>query len=205
MLADLRAEHGQLALCPGTFPTTSAARAEQMACDAAEAADGVTPTKVWASTGCLFLFALVPLGIAIIDMIEAGTMDLNHGGVWVSGLLCAALIILVIVLWRGYRNPSSDRNIAKRLMLGGLPARARVASITTSGSPEDARHMVHLDLEVAPRDRAPYRARTKVFASPSEQAELQVGASVAVRFDPEEPTQVALEPLVRRVLVRPSA
>jgi hypothetical protein len=64
---------------------------------------------------------------------------------------------------------------------------------------------LEIELEVMPRDRAPYRARTRLFVSAEQRAELRHGASVAVRFDPVEPTSVVLEPLVRRVVPRASA
>ena len=82
---------------------------------------------------------------------------------------------------------------AGRLQAHGVPARARVLSVTPTGTQVNDTPQMNLDLEVHLAGKSPYQARARSFVPITSLPMLVPGAHVAVRVDPQDPTAVALE------------
>lgn len=90
----------------------------------------------------------------------------------------------------------------RRVLERGMPAQATVIRAAETGAVRWAREGSHrqvvCDLEVRPPDRPPYRARTTQFVSEIVEGALRPGAEVVIRYDPEQPSHVAIDqPLAR--------
>lgn len=110
-----------------------------------------------------------------------------------SVIVLAPLIGFVVLLvaigreaWHGLQE--------WRLLKDGTLAKARVLEIEPTGSSMNDDLKVRIDLDVLPAERAPYRAEVYTYMHPVHFPRYQPGAMVDVRFDPEEPDDVALVP-----------
>ena len=91
----------------------------------------------------------------------------------------------------------------RRLLRDGTPAPATVLEARQTGIQsrglEGRRRQLCCQLEVHPPGGEPYRAQAIQFILEAEEAALQPGAAVDIRYDPARPARVAIvRPLVRR-------
>lgn len=91
----------------------------------------------------------------------------------------------------------------RQALENGVPARARVVSIETTGEQSATKDgtydRVRCELEVRPRGEAPYRAQVLQFLTPGYVEGLGPDSVVQVRYDPSQRTRVAIiEPDLRR-------
>lgn len=101
--------------------------------------------------------------------------------------VAASALAIVLVPQRGVRA----------VLEHGVPAEATVLRVAETGAVrwarEGSRHQVVCDLEVCPRDRPAYRARTTQFVGPVVEAVLRPGATIVVTYDPGHPSHVAID------------
>jgi hypothetical protein len=94
-------------------------------------------------------------------------------------------IFLVARTFLGWR-----RN--RRLLRTGAPAQAKILKIWDTGVSVNDNPQVGMLLAVYPEDGMPYQAETRSIVSRLHIPLVQVGLSVEVRFDPLDPSKVAL-------------
>ena len=107
--------------------------------------------------------------------------------------VAVAAAVIVLVQGRGVRQALEY----------GLPARARVLSVTKTGdksaTDDGEYYQVHCELEVRPRDGAPYSTHITQFLTEGYLQSLRPGVTVHVRYDPTRPARVAIiEPVAPR-------
>src|SRR5688500_11805799 len=120
-----------------------------------------------------------------------------------SGLWAALAVILplvaaapfvgvaVYIVVRLFRNSARNRELlAKGEPAGAVILAAEDTGVTINDSPQ-----VRLTLEVRPAGRAPYQARTTLLVGRLQVGMLAPGMTASVKFDPADPTRVAVESL----------
>ena len=116
-----------------------------------------------------------------------------------TGAILLSICLAVVFAWMAglaiYIIPEMR---AKRVMRSGSSAEATVARVEKTGAQRRSRlhggveRQFACDLTVHREDGPPYHARTTQFFSETMQAAIRPGARVTVRFDPAEPTRVAI-------------
>lgn len=100
--------------------------------------------------------------------------------------IAAAAALIVLIQGRGVRQALEN----------GVPARATVVSIKQTGerstTSDGTYRQVHCELEVRPRDGAPYSTRITQFLTEGYLQRLEPGARVQVRYDPAQRERVAI-------------
>lgn len=102
--------------------------------------------------------------------------------IFLSVILPLMFIVPTILNWRKNR----------RLMRDGEPARAKILKIWDTGVTVNDNPQVGMLLAVYPENLDPYQAETKKVISRLQIPQIQVGASVEVRYDRQNPLEVAL-------------
>jgi hypothetical protein len=74
---------------------------------------------------------------------------------------------------------------SRALQSKGLPAQATVLALRDTGMTINQSPVAHLKLRVEPGDRAPFEAETELLLNRLEVPQVQPGAQVAVRYDPD--------------------
>ncbi len=117
---------------------------------------------------------------------------LNTIGAMVVPLaLLAIAAITVVAFWMTSRHQGAS----SRLLRTGLPAEATVLSLRTLGMTISDDTRVELTLEVRPSDGPPYQTTIQTIA-PRPPAKLpQPGETTPVRYDPNNPSNVAIVPV----------
>lgn len=92
------------------------------------------------------------------------------------------LIIPMIVGWYGN----------KQLLISGEQAQAKILKIWETGAYVNEQPQVGMLLEVYAANRPVYRAEAKRVVSILNIPRIQVGATVEVRFDPQNPSRIAV-------------
>jgi hypothetical protein len=80
----------------------------------------------------------------------------------------------------------------KALQTSGTPAQATIVSATQTGTFVNNNPQVALVLDVRPDGAPPFRAQAVQVVPLIAIAQIQPGAVVGVRYDPADPTKVAL-------------
>ncbi|HEX8246900.1 MAG TPA: DUF3592 domain-containing protein [Pyrinomonadaceae bacterium] len=102
--------------------------------------------------------------------------------IFLSVILPLMFIVPTILNWRKNR----------RLLRHGEPAQAKILKIWDTGVTVNDNPQVGLLLAVYPENRDPYQAETKKVISRLQIPQIQIGASVEVRYDRQNPLEVAL-------------
>lgn len=111
---------------------------------------------------------------------------------WQGPAIVFALVAVIIAVGFG---PAIYREVkASRTLKHGVDASARVLAIKETGSLHNNQPEVRIQLEVKPADAAAFNATVTTFMSPVYLPRFQPGATVAVRYDPASPQNVALVP-----------
>ena len=92
------------------------------------------------------------------------------------------LVVRLIIVW--YRN--------KWLLINGEAAEAKILKIWETGATVNEQPQVGMLLEVYAPNRPVYHAEAKRVVSILNIPRLQVGSTVEVRFDPQNPLRVAV-------------
>lgn len=112
----------------------------------------------------------------------------------ISGLIVWKFVTPMLssatTLMQNLSNSAAQRNA---LLATGAAANARVLSVQGTGSYINHAPQVVLDLEVAPSTGAQsFRARCVSIVSQLQIPQVQPGCVVPVRFDPMDPSRIAL-------------
>jgi hypothetical protein len=91
-------------------------------------------------------------------------------------------VIRLIIDW--YRN--------KWLMINGEPAQAKILKIWETGATVNDKPQIGMLLEVYAENRPVFRGEAKKVVSLLSIAHIQVGSSVEVKFDPRNPSRIAV-------------
>lgn len=75
----------------------------------------------------------------------------------------------------------------------GIPATAVIKDLKDTGNRYNNNPQVVMTLEVTPKDGKPYTAQLITVVSVVDLARLQPGSVVNVKYDPKQPTRVALD------------
>ena len=111
---------------------------------------------------------------------------------WQAPALIFLLVAAILAIGFGpgiYREYKATRTLEH-----GVDASARVLAIRETGSQHNNQPEVRIQLEVKPADRVAFKATVTTFMSPVYLPRFQPGATVAVRYDPGSPKNVALVP-----------
>lgn len=85
-----------------------------------------------------------------------------------------------------------DRRIEEHLRTSGVAARATVTTVRDLGIDVNVNPLLTLDLRVTPPDAQPFDAEVSVNPSRLQMHLFQPGSTVRVRYDPRDPSRLAL-------------
>jgi hypothetical protein len=123
------------------------------------------------------------------------------GGGTGSILLSIAVSVLFVALAAVALFLVPQRGV-RRTLRTGTPASAVVLGAEETGAvawnPRGTRRQIRCELEITPPAGPPYRATSTQFVTEAAEKRLRPGTTVAIRYDPAEPTRVALENLTER-------
>lgn len=120
---------------------------------------------------------------------------LAPGLITVFTLLCVGLSTLLTLgvagffIYRVFKNTSGNRAILQT----GLSAPAVIISVEDTGVTMNYSPQVRLTLQVTPADRPPFQAVATTFIGRVQIGMIIPGASVTVRYDPNDISKVAIE------------
>ena len=87
----------------------------------------------------------------------------------------------------------SGRGEACAILATGKPASATITAISDTGITINNDPVVAFDLEVHPGQGAPFMAKTQALISRLDVPQVQPGRVVPVKFDPRQPSRVAID------------
>ncbi len=90
-------------------------------------------------------------------------------------------------------GPFTGEDVARDVRANGLSATATVLEIWETGVRVNGNPVVGFLLEVRAEGLAPYEAKTKALISILAIPRIQPGAVLPVKYDPADPTRVALD------------
>ena len=80
----------------------------------------------------------------------------------------------------------------QHILKQGIAATAVIKAVTDTGNRYNNNPQIKLTLEVTPKDGKPYLAELITVVSVVDLSRLQPGAIINIKYDPEQPTHVAL-------------
>lgn len=107
---------------------------------------------------------------------------------WVTAIAIIGLVRLAMT----YGPELSRRFGTPDVPQSGILAKARITEIKDTGSRVNYDPRVHIKMEVQPESGAAFPAETEAVVSVVDLPRLQPGATVPVRYDPENRTRVSL-------------
>lgn len=111
----------------------------------------------------------------------------------VATIIVLVVLSVVVLTTVAVLGPDVIRHFkSQRLLKDGVAATAVIKEMTDTGSRFNRNPEVRLTLEVTPKDGQPYTAQLTTVISTVNVARLHPGAIVNVKYDPEQPTHVAL-------------
>lgn len=87
----------------------------------------------------------------------------------------------------------SGRTEACAILAVGVPAPARIVRLVDTGTSINDDPVVEFILEVSPDDAPPFEASTRGLVSRLDIPAIQPGTIVRVKYDPDDPSRVALD------------
>ena len=121
-----------------------------------------------------------------------------------SGLWLALIIVVItlliavpVLILSGYLVVRLFKNSARnrQILATGEPAQAVIISAADTGVTVNDCPQARLTLEVRPAGRPPYVAETTFLVGRLQTGMIMPGMAVQVRFDPADPSRVAVESL----------
>ena len=104
------------------------------------------------------------------------------------GLTALVVLLSLMFVVRMLRNSAQNR----QLLQSGEAAPAVVLELRDTGTTVNDNPQVELVLDVLPASRPPFRATTRTLISRLHTSQVQPGMQVLVKFDPNDPSKVAL-------------
>jgi len=87
----------------------------------------------------------------------------------------------------------TGEDVAREIREKGLPAKGTVLKIWETGVRVNDNPVVGFLLEIHAEEMAPYQAETKALISILWIPQIQPGAVLPVRYDPKDPSRIALD------------
>lgn len=109
---------------------------------------------------------------------------------WIVSVLAVVLFILATTIVFGPNVLRHFRN--KKIMEIGVDATARIVEVVDTGKRYNYNQEVLINLTVHPAGGKPYDAAVVMVASPSALQALQPGATVKVKYNPDNPALVTI-------------
>ncbi len=107
-------------------------------------------------------------------------------------ITCVTLLFTGAIIFFVYRTVFGKINQSNKLLTTGVPAQARVLQLADTGVRLNDNPQVKLVLEVQPLGQPAYQVEIASFVSMLKLAQIQPGNIVNVRYDPADPSKVAL-------------
>lgn len=167
-------------LCRQSYPQAVAAHSSQAGASAAARASGGVH-KVFIPLGALFLV----VGIASVVAMVAGMIPIAAIALPLTFTVMGAVFFVV------GRAMGKAAARAERLRIHGLRGTAQILAIAPTGLRVNRVPQMRFDLMIQLEGRAPYQASTKMLVS--HVMGVAPGSSVAVRVDPQNPSDVLIE------------
>jgi len=104
------------------------------------------------------------------------------------GLVALSILFAVIIVGRLLRNSSQNR----KLLQTGETATAVILELRDTGTTVNDNPQVELVLDVLPTNRSSFRATARTLISRLQTSQVQPGMQVLVKYDPSDPSKVAL-------------
>ncbi len=127
---------------------------------------------------------------------SVGSFDMPIDLLLPVAIIALGLGLVTALLVAGLRT-RRGRALAEALQASGQPAPATIlhAKDGTMSGPRGGpyRKDIRLELEVRPRDRTAFRARATVYQAEAGDS-VRPGQALLVRFDPADPSIVAVDP-----------
>ncbi|MCL4870790.1 MAG: hypothetical protein KJ063_17665 [Anaerolineae bacterium] len=125
-----------------------------------------------------------------IEGLIGGTLAASIGITLI--ITCGTLLFTGFIIFFVYRTVYGKINQSNKLLATGVPAQARVLQLADTGVRLNDNPQVKLLLEVQPMGQPPYQVEVNSFVSMLKLAQIQPGQIVNVRYDPADPSKVAL-------------
>jgi hypothetical protein len=181
VLEQIIASVPQWQLCPAGFPQAMAQHSVQAAGRASASQGGGVATFLF----FLGILMLIGAGVAVVVGASGGGV---MGYSWALGPGIAGFVMLAVSM---PLRAAAKR--AQRLRLHGVRASGRVLGIQGTGVSINHVPQVMVHLQVEAQGIAPYQAAAKLLLNPMAQAQLQPGAVVPLRVDPQNPQDLIIE------------
>jgi hypothetical protein len=115
--------------------------------------------------------------------------------IFITICVCASTVIPLGIagffLFRMFKNMNQNSGLVKT----GVPASAVIIGLQDTGVTMNDSPQVRLTLQVTPADRPPFQAVATTFVGRLQVGMITPGASVMVRYDPNDISKVAIESL----------
>ncbi len=108
-----------------------------------------------------------------------------------GGLMAVVFIAIFGTVFMAFLRPLFRANA---ILKTGEPATALIKNVRDTGVTINNAPQVELLLEVRSKFKPPYEAKVKTLVSRINPNVFQPGMTVAVKYDPKEPTAVAIDP-----------
>ncbi len=122
-------------------------------------------------------------------------IDRDAPAVRVLSPLLAAICLSTIGCFSAIVNSFTGENIAEEIRSVGLPAEGTVLKIWETGAWVNNSPVVGFLLEVRAPGLEPWRAETKALVSILAIGSIQPGKVLPLKYDPADPTRIALVPV----------
>lgn len=115
-------------------------------------------------------------------------------------IILFSLVVTIVPVVLVFRWIAKMKGENQQLLMTGVPAQARIVQVGATGLTVNDAPQLQLTLEVQPPPGAGYRGSSTPFAANVRalvpvfaMARIQPGQVIAVRFNPHNPTQVAID------------
>ena len=121
----------------------------------------------------------------------------GSGLITIITIACSCLISAIVLgvsgffVYRLFKGMSQNSGLVKT----GIPAPAVILDVQDTGVSMNNSMQARLTLQVTPADRPPFQAVATTFVNRFQVGMLVPGASVNVKYDPNDITKVAIESL----------
>jgi len=112
---------------------------------------------------------------------------------WNATLVLALIATSICFACASTINLFTGEEVAREIRENGLPAKGTVLKIWETGVRVNDNPVVGFLLEIHAEDIAPYEAETKALISILWIPQIQPGAVLPVKYDPEDPSRIALD------------
>jgi hypothetical protein len=110
----------------------------------------------------------------------------------ILGIAILAVVLYFALSGKTQNAAEFDYFHTQRTLESGTPASARILELHDKGGRLNANPVVEFKLEVYPESGAPFIVVTRAIISTIDLAKYQPGATIPVKYDPSDPSSVAV-------------